>query len=205
MISSSFQNDEDTSLVLDASVVINLNATGQAKEILAAVPNPVIVTNNVLSELQNGAKNGHNDGALLEALIVDGRVTATALPGQSVSTYEQLIEGPAALTLDDGEAATIAHSVHKNAVAVIDEKKGRILCATSFPTLTVASTIEIITHPGVALSLGKASQIEALFAALSKGRMRVPEEHVDMVVVLIGKERACKCTSLPRRVRLTHG
>ena len=42
--------------------------------------------------------------------------------------YGSLVEGTAARTLDDGEAATIAYAHEAGAVALIDEKKAQAIC-----------------------------------------------------------------------------
>ena len=198
---SSFPNDSDVELILDASVVINLNATGQASSILAALPNPILVAHNVLVELQLGAGNGHTDEEMLRALVANDTVTPVPISSQAAATYQQLIEGHASETLDDGEAATIACALQADAVAVVDEKKGRSICAANFPNLLISSTIELLIHPDVALTLGTEAQSEAVYKALYFGRMRVPKEYIDTTISLIGKERAKKCSSLPNKLR----
>src|SRR5262249_11004285 len=68
MSSSSFPINADTILVADASVVINLNATGRARDIIQAQPGSLVVTENAFAELSAGAKKGHDDHAQLQAL-----------------------------------------------------------------------------------------------------------------------------------------
>jgi len=46
--------------------------------------------------------------------------------------------------------------------------------------------------------------IGALYLALRVGRMRIPEEHCDEVVKLIGIERAKECSCLPKHRRKFH-
>ena len=69
MSSSSFLTDPRVRLVADASVVINLNATARAAEIIKAAPNPFVVTENACVELELGARNGHHDHRKLTELI----------------------------------------------------------------------------------------------------------------------------------------
>jgi predicted nucleic acid-binding protein len=59
------------------------------------------------------------------------------------------VVGPAQTTLDDGEAATIAHAVALNGVALIDERKANRICTERFPELRIASTVDILVHPSV--------------------------------------------------------
>jgi len=56
-------------LVGDTSAVINLNATGCAREILRALPNRFLVVDVVSKELDRGRHRGRSDADILEKLI----------------------------------------------------------------------------------------------------------------------------------------
>lgn len=202
MSSSSFPIDPLLTVVVDASVVINLNATGRARDIIRAVPNPFATTGNVIAELAKGERNGHSDGAKLWALIEQGHVGLITAGTTGNGTYESLIEGAAEQTLDDGEATTIACAVNSGSLAMIDERKARTICARRFPKLLVASTVELLLHEAVEAALGKQGQIEVIIAALRCARMRVPPSHIEKVVALIGEECAASCDSLPKAARV---
>jgi predicted nucleic acid-binding protein len=201
MSSSSFLTNPRASLIADASVVINLNATGRAADIIKALPNPFIVTDNACSELEVGVRNGHRDHAQLLELIDAGLVRRASLGNAGVSIYRALIDGSTLRTLDDGEAATIAYACEAAGVALIDERKAWTLCTASFPALVVASTVELLTHNSIAAALGEAGQADALTNALMMARMRVPPEHLEQVTAIIGAERAAACASLPQSAR----
>ncbi|MGB3539109.1 MAG: hypothetical protein WBA42_13190 [Mesorhizobium sp.] len=201
MISSNFLTDPHTVLVADASVVINLNATANARAIIGALPNGIVVTENACLELEAGAKNGHDDARQLRELIDIGLVRRAQLGAAAAPVYETLIDGSAFRTLDDGEAATIALAVEAGGVALIDERKARSLCATTFPGLNLSCTAELLMHGIVAAALGAQGQIDALVSALTLARMRVPSEHLAQVKALIGTDCAAMCTSLPKAVR----
>lgn len=109
MSSSSFLTDPRVKLVADASVIINLNATARTVEIIKAAPNPFVVTENACAELEIGARNGHDDYRKLTELIDAGLIQRVRLGAADAPIYESLIDGSAARTLDDGEAATIAY------------------------------------------------------------------------------------------------
>lgn len=201
MSSSSFLTDPRVKLVADASVIINLNATARTVEIIKAAPNPFVVTENACAELEIGARNGHDDYRKLTELIDAGLIQRVRLGAADAPIYESLIDGSAARTLDDGEAATIAYA-HQNAcIPLIDERKARTLCAVAFPGLYVASTTELLMHGVVAGAIGAQSQADALVNALTVARMRVPPEHLEELTALIGPERAALCASLPRAAR----
>lgn len=197
----SFPDNPRQVLVLDASVVINLNATGYAPQIIDALPGEFRVTDNVASELKNGAEKGHNDAEQLTALIRDGFVSAATMGEAALQTYALLIEGSALLTLDDGEASTIAYAGEIGAIAVIDERKARSLCAKVLRSLRTVTSVDLLLHESVQNSLGKESQVEAVYNALKYARMRVPVEYIARVVDVIGKESAASCESLPLAIR----
>ena len=201
MSSSSLHTNPRASLIADASVVISLNATARAAEIIKALPNPFIVTDNACAELEAGVGNGHRDHVQLLELIEAGLVRRVSLAAASMSVYESLIDGSTLRTLDDGEAATIAYACETTGIALIDERKARTLCAACFPGLVVASTVELLIHSSIAAALGEAGQADALANALMMACMRVPPEHLKRVTAIIGVERAASCASLPKSAR----
>jgi predicted nucleic acid-binding protein len=187
--------------IADASAVINLNATGHAREILRALPRRVKVVDIVAMELDQGRRRGRDDAGLLDELVEAGLAEIVRLDETAESHFEKLVIGPATVTLDDGEAATIAYAVDTKAIAVIDERKATRLCAQFFPDLQLGCTVDILSHAEVGRHLGKPGLGDAVFAALQRGRMRVLPQHVKWVVELIGPARAAACASLPKSVR----
>jgi predicted nucleic acid-binding protein len=189
-------------IAADTSAVINLNATGCAAEILRAIPNKLMVVDVVRRELEEGKPRGRRDADLLEELVAAGLVEIGELGDVAAVHFERLVVGPAAMTLDDGEAATIAFAVARGAVAVVDERKATRLCAQMFPELSVGCTVDILKHPQVQNGLGKDLLADAVFRALQDGRMRVFPHHIEWVVGMIGPGRAAACISLPNAVRV---
>ena len=116
--------DRSAPLVLDASVVINLNATGKCALILDAIPNPIVIVDVVLGELESGRIKGRTDAAMVDALIQSGRAQTASLSPASEGNFLALVCGRGSATLDDGEAATIAWAVAHGGIPIIDEKKG---------------------------------------------------------------------------------
>lgn len=201
MNSSSFLLNPGAALVADASVIININGTGHAADIIRAMPHAFTVTENACAELEAGSRRGHNDYARLLELIDAGIVRRASLGAAGLTVYETLIGGSTVRTLDDGEAATIAHAHETSGIALIDERKARSLCAASFPKLAIVPTIELLMHDAIATALGADRQADAIENALTRARMQVPPEHVAKVCALIGPERAAQCASLPRVAR----
>ena len=202
MDSPSCLTDSAAVLVADASAVINLNASGCAADIVRALPHRLAVVHPVPRELALGRSRGRRDDELLAELIGAGLINLAALDEDAELHFEQLVIGPAALTLDDGEAATIAYAVSYLATAVIDERKATRICTARFPALRTANTVDIFSHEAVQRGLGSARLGDAIFNALHRGRMRVFPHHVAWVLHMIGTERASLCPSLPKSARM---
>lgn len=203
MNSSSFLLSPGAVLVADASVIININGTGHAADIIRAIPHTFTVTENACAELEAGSRRGHDDYARLLELIDAGIVRRVFLGATGLTVYESLIDGSTVRTLDDGEAATIAHAHEMSGIALIDERKARLLCAASFPKLAIVPTVELLMHDAIATALGADRQAGAIANALTRARMQVPPEHIAKVCALIGPERAAQCASLPKVARAT--
>lgn len=199
--SPTWLTDPNALLVADASTVININASGCGPTIMKVLPNPVAIVKIIADELEEGRHRLRKDADLLNELRVARLVEIVELEDVGAIHFEQLVVGPAEMTLDDGEAATIAYAVGKNGIPLIDERKATRICAKRFPELRIANTVDIFTHPEVQAALGKDKLADAVFNALCHGRMRVFARHIEWVVELIGRDRACLCTSLPRSAR----
>jgi predicted nucleic acid-binding protein len=201
MRSPTFLTDPKIPLVGDSSTVINLIATGCAPIILKALPNPLVVVDVIPGELDTGRQQGHPHADRLQELAAAGHIEIVALGDTGWQHFEALVVGPAGETLDDGEAATIAYAAERGAVAILDEKKGTRLCGSRFPTVGVITTVDLMLHPKVRLTLGNDPFAEAIFAALRNARMAVFPRHLEEIVRLIGPERAAQCPSLPKGFR----
>jgi predicted nucleic acid-binding protein len=188
-------------VVADASVIISLNATGCAPEIIRALPNRLVVVDVVPAELDTGRPRGRQDADRLNDLVAAGLLDITKLGDAAEQHFESLVVGPAAETLDDGEAATIAYAVAHGAVPLIDERKANRICAERFASLRVGCTVDIFAHPSVLHAIGQEGLADAVANALQVARMRVLSHHVEWVVGIIGPERAARCTSMARSLR----
>lgn len=120
-----------------------------------------------------------------------------------VQHFSNLVSGPAAQTLDDGEAATIslALEIKPHVMPLIEEHKANRICADRFAHLVTGSSVDLLAQDDVQAALGNAQLADAVFNALLVGRMRVLPHHLDWVVNLIGPQRARQCESLPRSAR----
>jgi len=159
---SAYFADPKSTFIADASVIINLNASGRAQQIMENVPGRILVPGNASVELAIGATFGHDDGRQLVALMAAGVVGRIELGKDALLIYESLIDGSRGQTLDDGEAATIATAFECGAIALLDEKRARRICREHFPNLTVGCTAQLLLsadvtpffHPAISRVLG---------------------------------------------------
>jgi predicted nucleic acid-binding protein len=193
--------DPTAPLTLDASVAINLNATGNVERILDALPNSVVVVDVVARELEVGRARGRTDADMIAALVKSGRAQLVSLSQECEGNFLAMVSGSGASTLDDGEAATIAWAVAHGGFPVIDEKKGLAMCQDRFPNTHALTTTDLLAHGNVLSALGATELSDAIFNALRLGRMRVQESHLHWVAQKIGQSRASMCSSLPSAVR----
>lgn len=191
-------------LILDASVVINFNATGISARILNAIPNPIVVMDVVARELEAGRTKGRTDADMVAALIASGRAQLASLSAECEDSFLAMVSGSGATTLDDGEAATIAWADAHGGIPIIDERKGLAICHDRFPHLQAGTTTDLLAHEGVLAAIETSELSDAIFNALRIARMRVQDRHIQWVVGMIGQSRARECHSLPLAARSGH-
>lgn len=201
MDSSELDNRLRPPLIADASVVINLFACSDLSLIVEALPGPLVAVQEVVRELRNGTKTGHEHSARLDALAEASLLTIVTLSDAALQMYESLVNGRASATLDDGEAASIAWAVGQGGTVLIDDRKGIRVCAELAPELPTATTTDLLLSNAVTHALGVDRQRMAVLQALQLARMFVPPRHQDAVRRLIGEDVAMDCPSLPRSPR----
>jgi predicted nucleic acid-binding protein len=189
---------KNTEFVLDTSVMINLLATGHATTILNALGMPVVVTGNVVREIERGAVNGRPEFELLTAMVNEGVLRVEELEDQMLATLLDLVSGGTAESLDDGEAATLAFAHGSGLCAAIDEKKATRLAAVRFESLKLVTTIDILAHESVRRSLGDELLADATLRALRLARMQVRKHQFEWVAELVGPKNVDACSSLRR-------
>ena len=190
-------------VVADTSVVINLDATGCSEALLAALPNQVVVAEQVVWELQGQRSRQHADAEMLSNLVGLNLIDVTALGETGHLVFAELVSGAAVATLDDGEAATIATALDRGGLALIDERKALRICASQFEELPTGTTVDLLRHPQIQESLPRKELADAVFNAAYRARMRVQHHHAEWVLDLVGRKRAESCSSLRRILRTT--
>lgn len=193
--------DDNTPLVADTSVIINLVASGIPEQILSAINNPIYIVDEIIPELDRGSKKGCSDADVLTKLISDGIVTCVSLNEEGWEHFEQLVCGSAKTSLDDGEAATLAYCAVHKAVPIIDERKANKVCKEQYSLLKPISSASLFKLANKNRGIIEDHLSEALHRALTDGRMRVLEPYIDWVINLVGASKAANCNSLPQSRR----
>lgn len=182
-------------LVLDTSALINLHACSYGERVLQALPNDIVIPKTVAEELEKETSRKGGERSFLTSMAAKKALTVADMTDDEYELFGNLVAGPP--SLDDGEAATIAIAATRTLHPVIDERKGRICAAAPPFSLRPSWSLDLLDHPGVVKSLGDQAAQDAIYLALRDGRMRVPAQRSDDVIVRIGLGRALECSSLP--------
>ena len=193
--------DSRIPLVADTSVIINLVASGYAEEIISGLSNPVFVVDEIVGELNQGKLSGCKDVDVLLELIQKNVIKRVSLDDEGWEHFGDLVSGSSRTSLDDGEAATLAYCVVNNLVPVIDEKKANQVCQKRYKKLRPISSAALFKLASQGDIVEPSSLSDALFRALTIGRMFVMQHHLDWVVNMVGSDRAVKCNSISKRSR----
>lgn len=192
---------EARAVVADASVTINLCASGVGDRILAALPFRVSMAPEAIAEVTGDRRTGRADNVVLQQFLASGLIERVELDDVAQQVFTELVIGTAAETLDDGEAATIAIAVSRGLTVAVDETKANSLCDRRFPSLSRIASSDLFTCEDVCLALGAETHIAAIFNALRFARMRVDNLHLSQIIRLLGPTRLLHCPSLPRIIR----
>jgi predicted nucleic acid-binding protein len=187
-------------LVLDASVIINLLATGAAAEILGSLRLRAIIEETTLQEVLHNPRDGKAAPLLLNELSSMNLLQFETMNADALDIFLDLVGAPIPDDLSDGEAATIAHAATTGRAAVIDERKATRIAKTNYAQVTLCSTLDILSCSRVIEALGAAAISSAVFDATNYARMRISSEFADWVREILGPERAAACRTL-RRLR----
>lgn len=163
-------------LLLDASCLLNLYATGRMQDIAKSVGYQLEVADYVLEYetlyvLQPNSAGTEEERVpvVLEHLIHCGLLSVVELEGQDVlGSFVQL-----ASLVDDGEAATGALALHRDCSIAIDDRKARRVFGELMPGVELVSTLEIMRFWAQETPL-QASELRAALRAMQFGASYFP-------------------------------
>ena len=131
-----------------------------------------MITDIVLDELRQDGQSKRNDAQLAAMLIEQGLIAVVDVALLAGNDFKNLVAGMSAVTLDDGEAATIAYASENSFTALIDESKANRICKAQYSKMLVGSTVDLLALDFVEAKLGRPSLAEAAYQALTGARMR---------------------------------
>lgn len=185
-------------IVLDASVIINLLASGDSARLLKALGCKAVVPTQVVAEIARDPIHRPDTANSLAGLLESGLLHLHDLKDKHYLNFLDLVGAAPPDSLGDGEAATISAAEELKCMAIIDERKAtRIARCRRAPHLT-ASTLDIYSSGQLELIYSRNDLAELVFSSMLHARMRVPADWRTWVIALIGEERALKCSCLPR-------
>jgi predicted nucleic acid-binding protein len=189
--------EETRSLALDASVLINFLGSGIPDRLIQAFAGRILVAEPVYKEVYNDPGHRVRPREWMESLDQGGLLEIVRLSGEALQRYLDF----GAAGLDNGEAATLALALDRNAIPVIDEKRARRLYAANYPGARLSSTVELFHELSERDAVAEDILRAGLFDAIRIARMRVLPEMMDWVIAAIGPENAESCSSIPAIAR----
>jgi len=135
----------ESCVILDACCLINLYATGRCAEILTVLPHTFAAGREALEEANYLARkldDGTYEREEIEWRPLTERKLITVLE-LGAETEEHLFVD-LSVTLDDGEAATLAIAIHRGYTVATDEKKATNLVRDEFPQCPITNTLALL-------------------------------------------------------------
>lgn len=192
--------ERHATLVLDASVLINLLGTGRAADLVRCLGVEVLAVEEAAREVEEDPSDGGPGAVALERLASAGLLRVVRLGPGPLGTYQDLAAGVGVgVVLGEGEAATIAYALHSGATAVLDDKQATRVARGLLSSEPPLCTLDLLASPRVEAALGRAGATDAMYEALVRAQIRVPAEFKEWLIAMVGRERLRGCPSVSPR------
>lgn len=191
-------NNLTPTIALDASVVINLLACGDAARLLKALGRKVVVPKQVVDEIAREPVRNVDDANSFPKLLQSGLLQLHELDDVHYLNFLDLVGATAPDSLGDGEAATIAAAEQLQCMAIIDERKATRIARGRRPSHLTACTLDLYSCSQLASVYSRDELAALVFNSMQHARMRIPADRRRWVVDLIGEDKAKLCTCFPR-------
>lgn len=163
-------------LILDASTLLNLYATGRLREVAGSGPYRFAVAEYVLNEealfvWELGPEDVEPQQVPLDLswLIEDGLLEVLRLDtSEEMATFVDF-----AISIDDGEAITAALALHRDSALATDDRKARRVIAEQAPSVDLASTLDLLSN-WVEVAHVSAAELRSVFEAMISSASYVP-------------------------------
>jgi hypothetical protein len=185
-----------SSLVIDASVLINILGTGCPAAVLKCLCRVFAIDEIALREVNIDPSTRRSSEDILATLQSLGLLEVIRMGDDAYDRFLGFTAAQPPDDLDDGEAATLAHAACGEYVAVIDERKATRIASVHIPRTTILNSIDLLAAPEMLHQLGKDKLSDVIYRALRDARMRVPARVRHWIADLLGNPRAQECPSL---------
>lgn len=164
-------------IILDASCLLNLYASGRFKEIAESLPEPLVVSDYVVEQevLFITYKESEQDEEQKRAVDMNPLVSAGLIKVISMnSEKEQETFVDLATELDDGEAVTVSIAEHRGCCVATDDRKAlRVISERSLVHAT--STLELVKRWSEVRNVPK-KEIKSALSLIWEGASYYPGE-----------------------------
>jgi predicted nucleic acid-binding protein len=134
-------------LILDASCLLNLYASGKLREIAATSPQPFVVAEYVVQQealyirrRASAQEPEEREPVEIGSLVTAGLFQVITLNNEAeATTFIDL-----ASEMDDGEAMTCALAMHRQCDVATDDRKARRVLSGRAPHVPIISTLAIV-------------------------------------------------------------
>lgn len=176
-------------LVLDASVVINLLGTGQPVEVLAGLRQRCLIEQKTLQELKRHPIPGLQLEESLEALLGNGLLEVARMNDAEYEVFIDLVHSPLGVRLGDGESAAIAIA-RRCACIVLDDRRARKRAGTMLPGLVTVSSLRLVLTSAYRLDWTEGEVAAVVGLARLHSRMGIPKEDAPLLSQLMASNPA---------------
>ncbi len=164
-------------IILDASCIINLYATGYMEEILYSIPQSITVATYVFDKEALWIKELVDDGPNkklidLQPMIAQKVLTVVEIEGEAeFNIHVQL----STRIRDEGESRTGAIAIHRNWSIALDDRKARRIISESSDDIELVYSLELIKHWGDTMSISR-STIQIVLNRIRKQATYLPRK-----------------------------
>jgi predicted nucleic acid-binding protein len=165
-------------IILDASCLLNLYASGRLREIAQTLPQPLAVADYVMQQVALYIRRRildqdqeEREPVNVEPLVSAGLIQVMKVNSEmEVTTFVDL-----AREMDDGEALTCALAMHRQCDVAMDDRKACRILSARAPQVLVISTLAIVKQWAELAGLAKA-ELRAVLLSIRSGANYYPGE-----------------------------
>ena len=173
-------------IVIDASVLINLLATGSSEAILKNLHRSVVITTEAYMEVRRDPLKDRPASEVIERLEEQGLLFRRDIELREGQEIFDFLTNDLPLVLGRGEAATIGLCQSLQLTAVIDDKQGRTVALDYSNIPNLIGTMDLLGYDKVYSGFSRGDYRKIILNAAEFGRMYFPPEWGEWVEKLLG-------------------